>query len=232
MRSASIILFSCCLFLTSGCSSQSSNNQTSSSPTTSTAATPTPNVAITNASTPSEKSAAAIAKLKVDACSVLTSADIQAVQGEPLKDTKPSDRRSENFITAICYYELPTASNSISLSLTQNDPDKQGQTVKDFWKERFGKSEPKNEEREKDRAEKKKEPQLEKRTEGEEEESASLEPVNGIGDEAFWSGSRVGGALYVLKGERYLRISVGGAGDKEAKLKKSKQLAQKAVRKM
>src|ERR1700739_1082631 len=117
MRSASIILFSCCLFLTSGCSSQPSTNQasTSSSPATSMAATPTPNVAITNSPTPSAKSAAAIAKLKVDACSALTSADIQAVQGEPLKDTKPSDRRSENFITAICYYELPTASNSISL---------------------------------------------------------------------------------------------------------------------
>ena len=37
--------------------------------------------------------------------------------------------------------------------------------------------------------------------------------------------SRVGGALYVLKGESYIRISVGGAGDQAQKLEKSKTLA-------
>ena len=56
-----------------------------------------------------------------------------------------------------------------------------------------------------------------------------MEPVRGVGDEAFWSASRVGGALYVLKRDRYLRISVGGAGGIEAKLKKSKTLALKAL---
>jgi hypothetical protein len=53
-----------------------------------------------------------------------------------------------------------------------------------------------------------------------------------VGDEAFWSASSVGGALYVLKGDRYLRISVGGAGNAETKLKKSKTLALNALRRL
>jgi hypothetical protein len=36
----------------------------------------------------------------------------------------------------------------------------------------------------------------------------------------------VGGALYVLKGNNYIRISVGGAGDQADKIRKSKALAQ------
>jgi hypothetical protein len=46
-----------------------------------------------------------------------------------------------------------------------------------------------------------------------------------VGDDAFWTGTRVGGALYVLKGESYFRISVGGASDPAQKLEKSKTLA-------
>jgi hypothetical protein len=56
--------------------------------------------------------------------------------------------------------------------------------------------------------------------------------VRGVGDEAFWSASRIGGALYVLKRDRYLRISVGGKGDPEAKMKKCKALAQKALQRL
>jgi hypothetical protein len=50
-----------------------------------------------------------------------------------------------------------------------------------------------------------------------------------VGEEAFWTGTRVGGALYVLKGNVYIRISVGGPGDQNAKMEKSKTLAEKVV---
>src|SRR2546423_162018 len=63
----------------------------------------------------------------------------------------------------------------------------------------------------------------------EEEEGAPPEPVSGIGDEAFWTGGRVGGALYVLKGNAFIRISVGGPGDEAAKIEKLKALARKAL---
>jgi hypothetical protein len=53
--------------------------------------------------------------------------------------------------------------------------------------------------------------------------------VAGIGDDAYWMGDQVGGALYVLKGHNYLRISVGGVGDRNAKIKKSTSLAHKVI---
>jgi hypothetical protein len=42
-------------------------------------------------------------------------------------------------------------------------------------------------------------------------------------------GSRVGGALYVLKGNAYVRVSVGGPADQANKIKRSKALAQKVL---
>jgi hypothetical protein len=40
----------------------------------------------------------------------------------------------------------------------------------------------------------------------------------------------VGGALYVLKGNSYIRISVGGAGDQTQKMEKSKTLAESVLK--
>lgn len=236
MRPASMILFVCYLILLNGCS-QPATNQATPAPSVGTAASPAPNAANMPSviATPSPTTPS-VAKVKFDACSLLTSAEIEAIQGEPVRETKPSDRTTGDFIVTQCYYELPTPSNSISLTLTESNPERQsGQNLKEFWEKTFGKDAGKNEsERKKDRAEKKKTPGVkpESRSEGDEDESAQLEPVHGLGDEAFWSASRVGGALYVLKRDRYFRISVGGKGDAEAKLKKSKTLAQKALRRL
>jgi len=223
MRSATTILLAGSLILTNGCSSSNTNETPQNAAATSTASSSaTPESA---ASTGTSSTTPATAKMKISACSLLTTAEIKAVQGEALKEAKGSERASGNFLTSICYYELPTSSNSISLSLTESDTDKRGgQSVKQFWETTFGRGE---EENKKDRAEKKAEPRGE-----EEEEGAPLTPVRGIGEEAFWSGSRVGGALYVLKGDHYIRISIGGKGNNEAKLERSKKLAQKALKRL
>ena len=42
-------------------------------------------------------------------------------------------------------------------------------------------------------------------------------------------GSPAGGLLYVLQNDYLVRISVGGTGDEQSKLEKSKALAQKAL---
>jgi hypothetical protein len=42
----------------------------------------------------------------------------------------------------------------------------------------------------------------------------------------------VGGALYVLKNDLFLRLSIGGAGDQKVKLNKSIALAQKILKKL
>ncbi len=227
MRPAAIIVFVLSFILTSGCS-KPTTNQATPPPSAETAASPVPNAPNTNATV--SPSASPAEKVKFDACSLLTSAEIEAVQGEPVKETKPSEQTSGDFVVSQCYYALPTLSNSISLTLTERNPGKSGgQNVKEFWESTFGKDERKSEqERKKDREKEKNKT----RAQGEEEESAPLEPVRGVGDEAFWSASRIGGALYVLKRDRYFRISVGGKGDAEAKLTKAKTLAQKALRRL
>jgi hypothetical protein len=231
MRPAAIVLLTCSFTVFIGCSSNQSTTQPSvtSSPVT----TSSPISAATANATPSPASAAVV-KPKIEACTVLTSDEIKAVQGEAVKETTLSNRAAGDLIVSQCYYALPTLSNSISLTLTERNPDaKSSESIKDFWERTFGKDEKKSErEREKEREKERKESQ-EPRLEGEEEEEGvPLQPVRGVGEEAFWSGSRVGGALYVLKRDRYLRISVGGAGDIAAKLKKSKTLALKALKRM
>jgi hypothetical protein len=65
---------------------------------------------------------------------------------------------------------------------------------------------------------------------GEESEpEAKPEPIAGLGDEAFWLGTATFGVLYVLDHEAILRVSVGGPGDREAKLAQSRALAAKAL---
>jgi hypothetical protein len=141
------------------------------------------------------------------ACAMLTSEDIQTIQGEAIKNTKPSERSSAGLNVSQCYFELPTTANSIVLTVTRKA--KGGSDPTESWRLIF------HEEHRPNRKE-----------EGEEKEPVK---IDGLGDEAFWTGTHIGGALYVLKGNCYLRISVGGAGDQAAKIEKSKALAQKVL---
>jgi hypothetical protein len=53
-----------------------------------------------------------------------------------------------------------------------------------------------------------------------------------LGDEAYWSGTNIGGVLYVLKGDRLLRIGIGGGEDKEMKISKSAALARLVLKRL
>lgn len=143
----------------------------------------------------------------IDACALLTSAEIEAVQGEAVKEAKPSGNLTAASGVSTCYFLLPTASNSINLMVIQKGTGAEAREPKDLWQETFHNE--KREEKEEEEGEKKAEP----------------EKVEGVGDEAFWLGNQVGGQLLVLKGTTYIRISVGGAGDQASKIKKSKDLA-------
>ena len=227
MRPAVITLLISAVVFFNGCSK--SSDQPATGPTVSTAsATPNAPTTSTSPTATTEANSTAAAKPKFDACTLLTSDEIKAVQGEAVKETKASDRATGDFVVTQCYYELPTMSNSISLTLTEtNSAKRDAESVREFWERTFGKEEKKSEKERK--REREKEKQAKAEPEHEEEEEAQMEPVRGVGDEAFWSASRIGGALYVLKHDRFIRISVGGKGDNEAKLKKSKTLAQKAL---
>ena len=65
-------------------------------------------------------------------------------------------------------------------------------------------------------------------TEGE----AKPEPVRGLGRGAFWFGDPRLGGLYVLRKGTMLRLAVGGAGSKSAKLRKLQPLARAALKRL
>ncbi len=175
-----------------------------------------------DASSPSPTASASIASAQVrqiDACSLLTADEIQSVQGEAVTGTTPSGGTLNGFPSRQCVFMTVTPVNSVSVVVTQtaaNSP----RHVREFWNETFHR---------KDHPDK---PGAERDGEEEERKKAPPETVPDLGDEAFWMGTQVSTALYVLKGESFLRISVGGAGDQAVKLEKSKTLAQFALNRL
>ena len=221
MRLKLSIVLLCAFFAFAGCSS-SQPPASNVAPTTQSTSPAVPGVSPTAqpGAPPAPPDAVAV-KPNVDACALLDSADVQAVQGEAIKETKLSGHAAGGFNMSQCFFTLPTFTNSISLLVAQRGEGAGAHDPKDFWRETFHESE--REEREKDRDRDK------KRREEEEEEGLPPQKVTGVGDEAYWTGSRIGGALYVLKGNSYVRISIGGPADQATKMKKSRTLAQKAV---
>ena len=162
---------------------------------------------------------------QIDVCGLITDQEIEAIQGSLIKETKSSLRSDGTFRVAQCFYTAAEFSKSVSLAVMQSDPGYPTATSpKDFWKERFGRYSGKEKERDKDKEE----------TERKEEKDESVPPkkIDGIGEEAFWASNRFGGILYVLKGDAFISISLGGTDDEETKIKKSKALAQKALQRL
>ena len=203
------------------------SNATSSS--TSNAVPQSPAPSTSTATESAHASAAPTAK--VDVCSLITPAEIQSIQGEPLKETKLSGTTEGGFIVSQCFFSLPTFANSVNVVVTQKGEGTTGRDPREFWKETFDHSE---NERERERGSKKEREQERKtdRNEEEEKEGAPPKKIAGVGDEAFWQGSRVGGALYVLKGNKYIRVSIGGTGDQQARISKAKALVAFALKRI
>ena len=162
-----------------------------------------------NSPQPSTTPAAPAAPAGPDACTLLTQEEILAVQGESFKDTKPSQKLAAGLSVSQCYFELPTAANSIVLTVTRKAEG--GRDPGQSWQDMFHR---------------------EKESEKNDEKVAEPQKIDGLGEEAFWTGTRVGGALYVLKGNCYIRISVGGAGDQAQKIEKSKALAESVLKRL
>ena len=172
-----------------------------------------------------------VVQTNYDGCDLLTKEDIQQIQGSPVTETKGTGHADGHLRVGQCYYATEESNRSVSLMVTQNDPSStEKQAVKEAWAQSFGRQkEEKKEESEEDK-EKKESLREQKRRGGEEEgREVPLKKVEAVGEEAYWVGSRVGGALYVLKKDAYLRISIGGPDSEEDKINKTKALAQKAL---
>jgi len=162
---------------------------------------------------------------RTEVCGLLTKEEIEGIQGSPIKETKSSTRSDAAFRVSQCFYTAVEFSKSVSLAVMQRNPGRPTTTSpKDFWKERFGRC----------NADEKERDTVKQETQRKEEKEESVPPkkIEGIGEEAFWTSNRFGGVLYVLKGDAFISISLGGADDEETKIKKSKALAQKALQRL
>ena len=179
------------------------------------------------ATSPVTATSATNARGKLDACSLLTADEVKSVQGEAFKDTKASSGSENGMVISQCFFSLPTSANSVNVAVMQKGEGSGARDPREFWEKTFASRTEREKEKERERKEK-----SAKDREEEEREDAAPQKVDGVGDEAFWTGNRVGGALYVLKHNAYIRVSVGGAGDQKTKIEKSRTLARLALKRL
>ena len=164
------------------------------------------------------------------ACSLLTGEELAATQGSELAEANATALVRDGLAVSRCFFRTRDLARSVSLELTRVDaaiPDRDA--VRHRWQSMFhGQAEVGEREREASHREGDAE---EAKEHGEEagEPEGKPEPVAGLGDEAFWLGTGTFGVLYVLEDQAFLRLSVGGPGDREAKLGQSRALAKKAL---
>ncbi len=141
--------------------------------------------------------------------------------------SKPSVQPSGGFVMLQCFYRTTTSAKSVSLALGAPDPAKPSAlTPREFWRKQFHPPEPVEEEKPvAGKAPKKAEVDRE-------EELRKPRPIDGLGEEAYWVGNPISGALYVLKGNAFFRISVGGEKDESVRIKKTEALAQKVLKRL
>jgi hypothetical protein len=162
----------------------------------------------------------------LDACSLLTSADILAVVGEPVREAKASSRSNAAFEVHQCFYRAQTFSKSVSLELIRQQAKPGARNIREFWREKFH-HDTSGEDKDDDRS-----PQLgasSRPLAGEENEGLAAQPISGVGEEAYWAGEGITAALYVLQRDRMIRVSLGGPEDEKSKINKAKLLAQVAL---
>jgi hypothetical protein len=141
-----------------------------------------------------------------NACQVLSARDVAAVQGARFKSAKLKESGTRDIQMSQCVYALPRSSDSVTVDLIRGN-------TRSFWKKHFASE------------------QLAS-TKPRPEREAHAMRVDGVGDEAVWSGNRLAGALYVMKGETIVRVSVGGDVSQEQKIEKAKKLAARALRRL
>ena len=145
-------------------------------------------------------------------CRLLSDAEIRAIQGQAPAQKVPSEQPAGSFRFTQCFYRTPEYANSVSVAVgipLETDSKRSG--PRQYWQQQF------HPQKSGAPGRKKKEPP---------------KRVAGLGDEAFWVGDPMTGALYVLKGELFLRVSVGGPPDQAEKIKRARTLASHALKRV
>lgn len=237
-----IILHCCFLLALTSCQTKPANSEQAAATSTANAqttssteqvSTQTSTINSTTNSNQNVNTTAAATPGRTDACSLITRAEIESAQGEQVKEAQSTTVKHPRFYVSQCFYTVATAVKSVSLEVTQRAAGQSGAaSPREFWEERFERA---GREKEREREGKGKSNANRNGGEREEEEEKEGGPpvrVTGVGDEAFWVGNRVIGALYVLKDDSIIRISIGGPDTQTVKIEKMKALAQQAVKRL
>ena len=166
---------------------------------------------------------------QVQACSLITADEVSAIQKTSISGTQSSQSFDGSYLISLCYYASSEPNKSVSFALTE--PDQKHPATSDprnYWNQTFGRFSSETHSEGAEGENEKEEAKLGRKDE-EHEKVAPPKRIEGIGEQAFWAGNRFGGALYVLKKNYILRISVGGPDDEGTKISKSKALAEKAI---
>ncbi|HEY6929175.1 MAG TPA: hypothetical protein VJA66_05810 [Thermoanaerobaculia bacterium] len=150
---------------------------------------------------------------KADACGYLTKSEVARIQRASVQETKTSARESDGFAILDCFYRVEPFDRSISLELTRRGTGASAHDPRARWEKMFADGEERDETHRPEKGEKETPPH----------------PVGGVGDAAFWISNPVSGALYALKGNSYLRVSVGGPDPEPIKIEKASELARVAL---
>lgn len=180
---------------------------------------------------------------------MLSSEDVREVQGEAPQDSQGSEHLSGGLTMSQCFYRLPTFSKSINVEVTRASEGSSEDALKKFWRDVFHPEALEARERERESAEER-ERELEREKErerasgqvregghkererGGEEDESKPRRVKGLGEEAYWSGNQITGALSVLTKNAVVRVSVGGPEAEAEKIKKASALARKLVKQL
>jgi hypothetical protein len=147
-----------------------------------------------------------------DPCRLLTDAEVQVVQGHAPAQKIPSEQPAGLFQFTQCLYRTQEFSSSVSVALgipLATDNKRSG--PRQYWHTQF---------------------KREERAESGEGKEKPPKRLAGLGDEAFWVGDPMTGALYVLRGEVFLRLSVGGPPNQAGKIKRARTLAIYALKRL
>jgi hypothetical protein len=185
-------------------------------------------VAMSAAQSPKSQSSAkksGVPKPMIDPCTLLTGRDIQSVQGEAVEETKLSNQQGGGLLMSQCVFRTAAPSKSVSVALASAD----STSPRAFWTKQFhsGKTDG-DAEHSASTATKSASASKEK----EEEESTRPRPIPSVGEEAYWVGGPLVGALYVLKRDTFIRISVGGIRQEPLRIQKSIALARAALKRI
>src|SRR5438309_3656581 len=135
---------------------------------------------------------------KIAACKLITTDEVGAIQDAKITDMKSTAGWSGNLLISQCYYAAMEPNKSVSVAVIEKDPQSAESDPRRFWAQALSPF--------KEAARGEDEPQKKNENSGgeareEQERKIPRKEIDGVGEEAFWSGNRFGGALYVLKND-------------------------------